>query len=706
MAEIRPDAALPPLREDLRLFPGATREDGSPSWVLQDPTRNRFFHLGWGEFELLRRWELGSPVELLRRVNAETALNLGQRNLEALTRFLVRNQLTTGQGEVYRESLRRIADASRSGFASWLLHHYLFIRVPLVRPQRFLQASWPLVRPLFSRGFALFMLGLSLFALLLISRRWDEFTHTLLHFQSIEGLLLFAIALSFAKIIHELGHAYASVRHGVKVSSMGVALLVLWPVLYTEASDAWKLRDKRQRLAIGAAGMLAELSLAAVAALLWNFLDDGPLRSAVFLLATSTWVLTLLVNLNPLMRFDGYYLLSDWLDIPNLQERSFELARWRLRELLFGFGRPPPERLPEGTRTFLILFAWGTWIYRFFLFLGIALLVYFLFFKLLGIFLLLVELGWFIARPILHETAEWLKSSPEMRWNRNSLISLSLLAGAGVLLLLPWQGHTLVPAMVQHAQQARLHAPEAGRIIECQLQQGQEVAAGAVLLRIDSPDLAHRIQVLDSEVRILELQQQRKASDEEYLESRALLERQLAETRSRLEGLRQQQQRLTLHAPFAGRIAFVEPTLRTGRWVDPSLTLVRLVAPGRLELEAFVEGRLLPRLDWNQAIRFYPDSLFEAPFEVQRTELEETNTRYLDRPYFASEFGGELPVRRDEEGRLAAETTLFRVRFEPLEDRQLEQVERGRLRLALEPRSLIAGWWEHAAAVLVRETGF
>lgn len=113
---------------------------------------------------------------------------------------------------------------------------------------------------------------------------------------------------------------------------MGVAFLVMMPMFYTDTSGSWKLTLKRQRITIGVAGMLTELALAAWATLACSFLPDGMLRSAAFMLATTTWIMTLAVNLSPLMRFDGYFLLSDTLQVPNLQQRGFAMGRWQLRE--------------------------------------------------------------------------------------------------------------------------------------------------------------------------------------------------------------------------------------------------------------------------------------------------------------------------------------------------------------------------------------
>ncbi len=200
------------------------------------------------------------------------------------------------------------------------------------------------------------------------------------------------------KAIHELGHALMATRYGVKVPSMGVALMVLAPFLYSDVSDAWRLASRRQRLAIDWAGILAELMLASVALTAWVFLPDGMLKTIAFVTATTSLVMSLVLNLNPFMRFDGYYILADWTGIPNLQTRAIVVGRWLMREVLFGLGAQPPEPFSRRALVILALYAYAIWIYRFFLFLGIALLVYHATFKVLGIILFLIEIGWFIAR--------------------------------------------------------------------------------------------------------------------------------------------------------------------------------------------------------------------------------------------------------------------------------------------------------------------
>ena len=207
--------------------------------------------------------------------------------------------------------------------------------------------------------------GIGLIGLYLVSRQWNTFVATALHFFTLRGLALYILCLASVKIFHELGHAYTAVRYGCRVPTIGMAMVVMVPMLYSDTSDAWKLTSRRQRAAIGAAGMVVECALAALAIFTWNFLEDGIARSLVFILATTSLMVGAAINLSPLMRFDGYYVLSDWLGIPNLQDRAFAFGRWQLRRLLFGLNRPMPEPVDATQRRFFICFAWGVWAYRF-----------------------------------------------------------------------------------------------------------------------------------------------------------------------------------------------------------------------------------------------------------------------------------------------------------------------------------------------------
>ena len=331
--ELPDDALLPELRSKRSSSRSSPLLDGAPSWSIFDPVRHAYFQIGQVELALLSAWRGRTVGEMRRLFAQQQGAEPEPGAIKALLQFLASNNLTRAPLGDAVKSLSAQARAHDQAWWKWLLHHYLFIRVPLVKPDRFLRRTVHWVAPLFTRGFALLIVALGLVGLYFVSRQWDEFLHTFPYFFSLQGIAIYGLSLAFTKTLHELGHAYAATRYGCRVPTMGVSFLVMVPVLYTDTSDTWKLRSRKQRLLVDGAGVLTELCLASIATFLWAFLPDGPVRSAAFVIATTSWISTLAINLSPFMRFDGYYFLSDMIGVPNLSSRSQAFGQWQLREL-------------------------------------------------------------------------------------------------------------------------------------------------------------------------------------------------------------------------------------------------------------------------------------------------------------------------------------------------------------------------------------
>ncbi len=701
-------AQLPPLRQDLTLHPGPADDDGAPTWTIHDPVNNRFFRIHLRAFELLSRWRSEAADGFLRRVQRESGLRISPKELEGFVHFLRGNALLQWQG---REEVmvwsRRVVD-NRGAWLKRLLLHYLFFRIPLLHPDRFLTASRFLAAPFFSPALHRFLAVIGLLGLFFTLRQWDRFQNTFVDFLSWEGALYFAVTLMVVKVFHELGHAYTANRHGCRVSTMGIAFLVLVPVLYTDASDAWKLPSKQKRMAISGAGMMVEMGLAAVALFAWSILPEGPMRAAAFLVATTTWIMTLTINLNPFLRFDGYYLLSDGLGVENLHGRSFRMGRWWLREKLFAYGDPPPERLRPFLFGFLILFAWATWLFRLFLFLGIAWLVYSFFFKLLGLFLAIVEAGWFIVRPVWMEVAVYWKRRSEARFTRGSLIFLLVLAGLSWILLVPWRQVVPLPAVWQAADHALIFSPFPARIDRIHVQRGARVSRGEVLFSLSSPELESQLLLAEKRLDLLQLRLARRAASEEEGRKERVLRKSLASAEAHLEGLRVRKARLTITAPLTGRVTDLADILRPGLWIDGQTPLARVVDSGHSELLAFLPESESGRIDRRAVSHFYPDDPARPALAVRVVSVAEVNTALLDLPYLASVHGGEVAVRVDAQGRFQPVEALYRVTLEPVVDgvSAPARVVPGVVRLAAAPRSLADRLWRNLWAALLRESGF
>jgi putative peptide zinc metalloprotease protein len=589
-----------------------------------------------------------------------------------------------------------------------MMHSYLFFRIPLIHPDKFLTRTLPYIRFIYSKQFALILAALSLLGLILVARQWDSFVNTFSYAFTLEGLILFSLTLFITKIFHELGHAYTAKYYGVKVPSMGVAFLVMWPVLFTDTSESWKLVSRRSRLAIGSAGMIAELGLAGFATLLWSFLPEGPIKSAVFFIAAISWIFTLAINFNPFMRWDGYYLLADYLGIQNLQDRAFKYARWALREWLFGFGDPAPERFEPHRRKTVLIYAYSTWIYRFVLFMGIAVLVYHLFFKVGGLLLAAVEVYYFILSPILKEMKIWKDRRGSLSWNRKTKRTAVIFAILLAIFLVPWTTHVNAPGLQRSFAYMEIYPPAPARIVSVHVEDGQQVKKGDLLFKLDSPELEHELAKTSRRIRSLQEQMARKSADIIALERHMVIEQQLAAAIAEQKGLQAQYQQLSLVAPFDGYIMDMPDALTPGRWINDRLVLGRIIDRSENTLVAYLDEDSLIRVQQDSTGRFYPDNPSLPIMEVTIGEIDMTATREFNDPYNASIYGGPVAVNQQPNSdEMVTHQAIYRVRLQAADKFESpDTVNRGTVRLEAESQSLLMRFWRMVSAVIVRESGF
>ncbi|SEH91266.1 biotin/lipoyl-binding protein [Pseudomonas asplenii] len=696
---------LPSLRADLQLTPASAALDGSPRWTLADPVRGRYFKLGGQAIRLLQHWSLGDPERVLQAANREPGLPLGEPELEQMLAFLRSHDLIAALDPQQRASYAWKAAASRQSLWQMALHQYLFFRIPLWRPDAFLNRAWPWMArfgPRLLRYGLPLTLGLGVF---LVSRDWQRFLATFPHLFSLGGAMAFGVALFFAKLCHEFGHAFMAKRAGCRVQSMGVAFMVLLPLFYTDVSDAWRVNDRKARLLIGAGGVLAEMLLACIALLAWSLLPDGAARTAAFMLASATWLTTLAVNLNPFMRFDGYFLLSDFWEVDNLQGRAFALCRWRLREALFGYGEPAPEPWSASMRRRLLGWGFMSWLWRAALFFGIALAVYHLFFKLLGIFLMLVELGWFIFLPIFKEIREWWARREQAHTPRVLLSGLGLL-GLLLVVAVPWRSSVEVPAMLEAGRVTALHAPVAARVRQVNVQDGQRVEQGAVLVELESPDIESRSVIVRREIDILQLQLRRQAGRSETAADVGILEQRLAESVAEYRGLQARRERLLLRATQAGQVRDLMPNLRAGRWVSTHEPLARIVEEGT-RLRGYLAEEDLWRVAPGASGRFVADDPMRPAWSVELLDIDTNGVSVIDQEALSSDHHGPIAVRRGENRRPEPVQAQYGARLKLLDEVPTPSHPlRGVVVLQGRSESLLGIAWRRIAALGVRESGF
>jgi putative peptide zinc metalloprotease protein len=433
---------------------------------------------------------------------------------------------------------------------------------------------------------------------------------------------------------------------------------------------------------------------------------EGVLKSVLFVLATTSWIMGLFINLNPMLRFDGYYVLSDWLGVPNLQSRAFAFGKWKLREWLFGWGDAPPEELPRSRQRLLTGYAWATWVYRAIMFLGIAVLVYYFFFKVLGLFLFLVEIGWFLAWPVYQEVQVWWKRREEVVKSWRGRLVGALVMVILILGLIPLDRMVSIPAVLEARERATIFSPVPARIIEVKVQEGDRVEKGDKLVILEAPNIGQKIRLLEQRIAALEMHLQREAAYQEDRNDHQVLWETLQGERKEMEGLFKIRDQLILRAPFTGLVTDMASSLHEGRWVNTEFPMVYLINPEEMVVQAYATEEQQVRLASGTEGWFYADDPAREARRGRVQDLRQVDESQFALAYLASLYSGPIPVRQDEQGNLKPEASIYRVTLDvDDEGEEWNQAIRGMAHVQGESRSVVRQLWEHVGAVFIRESG-
>jgi putative peptide zinc metalloprotease protein len=697
--------SLPTLRRDLRLEAAGVDHDGMAVATVIDPVRANYFRLHWPESVILPIWKsCKTRQQLCDRVKEELDISLTDDDIGTIAKFLHHNQLTETDDKGGWQRYLALAEASKHSLTHKLVHNYLFFRFPLVHPQAFLETALPRVEFLFSRLFTTVFLIIGLTGCYLISRQWADFSAMFTQTEQLPSLTIFAVVLLLLKVVHEFGHAITTVRAGCRVPSMGVAFMLGAPVLYTDTTDSWRLPQRSDRLKVVVAGVGAEMIVAGLAVFLWPFLLDGLARHLCFAIMTTSIVTTLLINLNPFMRYDGYFALSDYLEVPNLQPRSFALANWKMRELLFSLGQPPPETFAPRLQIILIAYAWMTWVYRLVLFAGIAVIVYAMSFKALGIALGLFEIVVFIVRPVAAELKEW--------WAMRALIAkqarlrpLGFAAACMALILFwPWMHSVDAPALLIASNEEPLHVAEPAQISAIHVKEGQAVEQGGVLFETYSPDLNSKVIKARLELRSLEARSAQLTSLDDQKDLRLVVMSELKRAREQVASLEKLQSELTIRAPFSGTIVDLDQGLHIGVWQSPDRALATLISTGQTRARGVIRDTDLARLQVNAVATFIPEDVGQRSVAMRLTSIAAARDSKLPELALADVNGGSVETI-DENGEQLARYGSFEVSLTSNQPAP-HVAQRGFVQIEATATSPFALAWRQVARVLVREQGF
>lgn len=697
---------LPKIRNDLKILETSVAEDGSKRWLLFDPIQNKYFNIGIDALQLFSNWQSDIEIEEFLLILQQKDYNLDKESLESFIAFLRNNNLIFSENEADTRRIISISNQSKQNIFKWLIHNYLFIRIPLLKPDRWLEQNKKKVDFLYSDFWRNIVLFLGFLGILFVLRDWENFKSTFMYMFSKEGFFYYFISLVFVKSFHELGHAFTAKRYGCKVPTMGVALLVLFPVLYTDTTDSWKLKSKYQRLRIVLAGMKVEIYLALIATFLWSFTPEGILKSILFTTATTSWISSLLINISPFLRFDGYYALSDWSDSKNLQPRSFAIAKWFIRKNILGLEEIKPELLPKSKENFFIIYAISTWIYRLFLFLGIAVLVYYFAFKVLGIILFLVEIIWFVFLPIYNELKVWWTKKDAIKLNRKNKFSLFILSLFLFIFFVPWNSTIKMPAIIESKNYYEYHPLENAYIEDIFFTNGDMVKKDQLLLKLKSTEIDYKISKIEEEISAIKFEISKQAGFRENLNKRFILEETLSKKVNELEGLRRIIEKFEVKAPFDGKIYFND-VYNKNQWISKKDSLFFLYDNLSYRIVGFCNENDINLLKENSKSKFIFSSGDIKDIHSTITSFSKVTTPYLEYQELSSDFKGSIATRQDSNKRLKTEQAYYKVIID-LDDKEINLRNRnnGVLVTNGEYSSLVSKVFKKTISIFIRESEF
>jgi len=465
----------------------------------------------------------------------------------------------------------------------------LAVRLPLLDPDRFLDRAIPFLRPLFGPLGATVWLAVIGWAVMLAVIHWRELTANVTdRVLSAESLVLLAVLFPLVKVVHEFGHAFATKVWGGEVHEMGVMFLALMPVPYVNASSASAFREKHRRMIVGAAGMLAELFLAALAMFLWTRIEPGTVRAGAYNVMLIAGVTTILFNANPLVRFDGYYIVSDLLEIPNLSSRAIRYLGYLIQRYAFGLDEAASPVMARGEAPWLGVYAFASFAYRVVI---VSTIVFYVATKyfFVGVVIALWALMAILVLPMVRHV-RFLLFGPQLRHRRGralAVIGATLAALGAALWLVPAPFATLAEGVVWIPERAMVRAGADGEILRLVARPGDTVRAGEPLVIAEDPALATRARTLAA--RVEELARRRETLLVEDRVQAEIAREALETAKAQLAWARARQDELVVRSPAAGRFLVVDPQDLPGRFVrrgellgyvvDPAEATVRVVVP-------------------------------------------------------------------------------------------------------------------------------
>ncbi len=465
---------------------------------------------------------------------------------------------------------------------------YVFYTIPLINPERILARYVDLARIVFC-GKGMIAVGLlALFALSMIIPRWADMASAANNIIAPQNLIFFTLSLFLMKVVHEFAHGFACKAYGGRVTEIGIFMMMVLPLPYCDATSSWAFSSKWQRIMVASAGMMIEVAMASVAALIWVYTSPGAVHSIAYNFMFIASVMTVVFNLNPLLRYDGYYMLADYLEIPNMTARSHELFKYLTRRYAFGLKgeqAPPLESRREGG--WMIAHACCAFPYRMLVVVGIVLFVanqYFIIGFLLGVF---GGIMWLVV-PVF-KGLSYVVSDPAIQVVRPRAVGVTFGTLALLFLLIgvvPMPSRVWASGVIEPRQMITYRAANNGYLRDLGVNDGDAVVKDQVLLRVHNPVMTGDFEKARARLQLANIRM--RAAIATSPAAVKLAEPLLKDAEAQYESLNVIAEDMLVRADFAGRVVAPSLDARDGAFVTRGADLVTLADFGDLIIRAYI----------------------------------------------------------------------------------------------------------------------
>lgn len=479
--------STPKLRSDLRFFP--QRANGKSIIVIEDPIRSKFFRIGRCEYLFISMLDGKNSVSeaydkaLEKSANAVTEFDFELKQAEQICKFLSNAQL------IRVADLQSIQNRVKANDKAKLLSRFnpIFQKLPLAHPTKLLEQTQTIGNLLFSTPMLFVWISVLALAGYSISNHWTAFSAASAGILSGNRWLWLLGVWVLMKAIHEFGHAAACHRFGGHVRETGLAFICFFPVAYVDVSSSWRFSSKWHRMTVAAAGIYVELWIAAVAAIAWCWVSDSIVRDLLYNITIVSSVTTIFFNANPLMKFDGYFVLSDYVESPSLYQKSQRAVQAKMGWLFFG------NKSTETNSLFALSYGTAIILWRIAMCIGIFIAVS-LIGEGLGLILAIVAAAFWV-HPLISSGIRFLSQSTQtIPWQRvciSGALATGSIACIGLFLFVPQR--VVAPGIINFAELQIVRTTVSGFVEELHVTDGQEVKIGDQLISLRNESVRNQL---------------------------------------------------------------------------------------------------------------------------------------------------------------------------------------------------------------------